>query len=70
MKRLARLDEEPHIVEDFMLDGTHVMIADNYCRSKTPEDVRQILDRIAVIALRSFAATDKTDNEIKFEAEE
>ncbi len=38
-------DEEPHIVEDYYIGNTHIMIADNYCVSK--EDAEKIMDRLA-----------------------
>ena len=40
-----------NVVEDFYIGNTHVMICDDYCRDKTPEQVQEILDRIAARAL-------------------
>jgi hypothetical protein len=39
------------IVKDFYIENTRVVICDDYCRDKTPEDVNRILGRIAARAL-------------------
>lgn len=39
-----------HIVKEYYDGNTHIIICDDYCRDKTPEDVEAILDRIAEIA--------------------
>lgn len=39
--------EEPNIVKEFMVGNTQIQIADNCCRDKTPEQVDEILKRIA-----------------------
>lgn len=44
------------IVRDFYMGKTHVMIDDTYCRDKTPEEVQEILDRIAANAFRAINA--------------
>lgn len=36
-----------NIAEDYMLGNTRVRIATDYCKDKTPEEVQEILDRIA-----------------------
>lgn len=61
MRFMARWFEpkEPHIARDYMLNGTHVRIATNFCEDKTPEDVQEILNRVARIALRAFAEAGK-----------
>lgn len=46
--------EEPNIVKDFFIGGTHIIIADNYCRNKTSKDIDATLNRIAEIAENSF----------------
>lgn len=50
------LEEEPHIVEDFMIGNTRIRIADNCCRDKTPEDVQRILRKIARDAQAAISA--------------
>ena len=45
-----------HVVKEFMLGNTHVKICDDYCRDRTPDEVKAILDRIADNALRAFEA--------------
>ena len=46
----------PHIVKELNINGTKVLIADNYCRNTTPEEVQAILKRIAAIALNDYMA--------------
>lgn len=36
-----------HIAKDFLIGNTRVKIATDYCENKTPEDVQEILGRIA-----------------------
>lgn len=50
----AVLLEQPNFVEDFYIGGTHVKIADNYCKTKTNEDIENTLERIAEIAVNGF----------------
>ena len=47
-----------HVVEDYYIGHTHVRICDDYCRDKTPEQVREILDRIAKNAIRHLSAAE------------
>ena len=42
------------VVRDFYIGNTHVKIDDEYCRDKTPEEVQEILDRIADRAYRAI----------------
>lgn len=42
---------EGHIVQDFYIGNTHIKICDDYCKDKTPEQVQEILKRIAQQAL-------------------
>ena len=49
-------DVKPHIVKEFNIGNTKVKIADNYCRNKTKEEIDEILQRIAQIALRDYRA--------------
>lgn len=44
---MADAEQAPHIVRDFMIGNTRIKIADDYCRDKTPEDVKRILRKIA-----------------------
>ena len=46
----------PHIVKELNINGTKVLIADNYCKDTTPEEVQAILKRISIIALNDYAA--------------
>jgi hypothetical protein len=46
--------EQPNIVKDFYIGGTHIKIADNYYKDKTSEDAKKILNRIADIAMNAF----------------
>lgn len=36
-----------NIAEDYMIGNTRVRIATDYCKDKTPEEVQEILDRMA-----------------------
>lgn len=47
---------EGHFVREFMIGNTHVRIADDYCRDKTPEEVETILRRIARTAQEHITA--------------
>ena len=51
-----------HVVKDFMIGRTRIMICDDYCRDKTPEEVQAILDRVARNALRAFRAAANTQS--------
>ena len=48
------------IVKDYKIGNTSVKISDDYCSSKSDEEVERILHRIAVSAYRHFNA--KTNN--------
>ncbi len=52
---------EGHVVKDFYVGHTHIKICDDCCRDKTPEQVKEILNRIARIAIGSMrrAAAEK-----------
>lgn len=50
------IEQDPHIVRDFMIGDTRIKIADNYCRDKTPEDVERILREIAQAAQEAITA--------------
>lgn len=46
----------PNIVRDFTIGHTRIRIADDYCRDKTPEDVKKILREIARTAQAAYTA--------------
>ncbi len=48
----------PHIVKEFNIGNTKVKIADNYCKDKSKEEVDEILNRIAMIALQDYRANE------------
>lgn len=56
-------EHSPNIVMDFIVGNTRIMIADNYCRDKTPEDVQRILRRIARRAQAAISAAALKDCE-------
>ena len=45
-----------NIVRDFTIGNTRIKIADDYCRDKTPEEVQEILKRIAIRAQAAISA--------------
>lgn len=47
-----------HIAKEFMIGNTRVRIATDYCENKTPEQVQEILDRIARITLPYLVAAE------------
>ena len=58
--KTAKITAEPiNITEDFFIGNTYVQISDDYCKSKTSEDVDRILERIGEIILRSFYSNSK-----------
>lgn len=67
--------KEGHVVDEFMLGNTHVKICDDCCRDVTREQVNQILDDIAKIAMREYAENPESrrracsPNPIKVEVE-
>lgn len=63
---MAKRDEilKPgHVVEEFYIGKTHVKICDDYCRDKTPEDVKKILDDLAKKLLPYMIEAEKTYTE-------
>lgn len=36
-----------NVVKEFKIGNTQIKICDDYCRDKTPEDVKRILEKIA-----------------------
>lgn len=50
------LTDVPNVVKVLHIGNTTVKIADNYCRDKTPEEVQEILRRIARTAQASLTA--------------
>lgn len=55
------LPEKPHIVKDYYIGNTHVLIADNYCAGKTKDEVEAVLKRIAEIADKYIGANAVND---------
>ena len=56
----GQLLEKPHVVEEFMLGGTRIRIADDYCRDVTVAEVDVILKRIAErVSTAYFAGLDR-----------
>lgn len=53
---MSNSKSKSHIVQDFYIGNTHIMIADDYCRDKTSEDVQRILQEIAWRAQESLSA--------------
>lgn len=49
------------IVEDYKIGNTRIKIADDYCSSKSTEDVEKILYRVAVSAQRHFVREQKKE---------
>jgi len=47
---------EGHVVKDFYVGHTHIKICDDSCRNKTPEQVQEILERIARITYGAMVA--------------
>lgn len=50
---------EGNVVKDFYVGKTHIKICDDCCRDTTPEQVEEILARIARIAISSMRAADE-----------
>ncbi len=48
--------QHPNIVREFTVGNTRIKIADDYCRDKTPEDVKKILKEIAQMAQAAITA--------------
>jgi len=46
--------DEGNVVMEKMIGNSRVMICDDYCRDRTPEEVQAILKRIARRALEAF----------------
>ena len=53
---MAGAGQSPNIVRDFTIGNTRIKIADDYCRDKTQEDVKQILRKIARTAQEHIRA--------------
>lgn len=45
-----------NIIEDFKVGNTHIMICDDDCRDKGPEDKAKAIRRMEVIAANAIAA--------------
>lgn len=53
--------EKSHIVNDYYIGHTHVIICDDYCRNQTTEDVDIILKRIAQISQRNLKSNTESE---------
>lgn len=49
--------DKPNIVKDFSIGNTRIKIADNYCSSRTPDEIRAILRRITRNAQEHISIT-------------
>lgn len=60
-----------HIAKEFNIGNTRVKICDDYCRTKTPQEVDAILKRIAERAFKplTYAATETEKTAHKKERE-
>lgn len=47
-KAKAKTEDVPHVVKDYYIGNTHIMICDNYC-VRTQEEIDAILKRIATV---------------------
>ena len=56
------MDETGNVVREFMIGNTHVKICDDYCRDKSPEDVDEILKRIAKIVIGPLTVAAEQQN--------
>lgn len=52
---------QPNVVRDYYIGNTRIKIADNYCASKTAEDVKRILRDVARKAQRSLSVGTVTE---------
>ncbi len=52
-----------HIVKDYYIGNTHIIISDDYCRPR--EEVDEILRRIARIVQRALAAQYAAEQRMK-----
>lgn len=50
------IETASNIAKDFKIGNTRIQIATDYCENKTPEEVQEILRRIAITAQRNFIA--------------
>lgn len=46
------------LVEDFYIRATRIKIYDDYCKDKTQEEIRAILNRISIKALDSLKSNE------------
>ncbi len=45
-----------NIAEDFMIGNTHIIICDDNCRDKGPDDKEMAIKRMEIIAANAIAA--------------
>lgn len=43
-----------HVVRDFQIGNTHIRIADNFCKARTPGEIGQIMGCISEQAQKHF----------------
>lgn len=56
---------EGNIAKEFKIGNTKVKIATDFCQGKTPEQVEEILERIAIAAKQSYMAMEYAKNQEK-----
>jgi hypothetical protein len=66
MPKKRKLGPPPlgHVVEDFMIGNTHILICDDACRDMTPEDTQRVLDSIAKAIAPAYFAAKAARNEL------
>lgn len=45
--KIGQVQQQGHVVRDFYLGNTRVMICDDYCQNQTPEEVEAILAELS-----------------------
>ncbi len=54
---MTDLKQELNIVKEFTIEEVKIKIADDYCKDKTPEEVKEILGEIAGTTQENLTAT-------------
>ena len=52
------MTEAAQVAKDYRIGNTRIKIATDYCDQRTPEEVQDILDRIARMALETIRAAE------------
>jgi|GEM_PF-2156195 len=55
MKKKEIVEREEDLVEEFKIGNTTIKIYDTYCKNKTPEEIKAILDRCSYIASEALS---------------